>query len=88
MQWLCRLITPPGGTVLDCFCGSGSTGIAALREHFGFVGIELDPGYVEIAKARIVGDAPLINSTLEDKPRDHKTRVQDALNRFNESQSK
>jgi DNA modification methylase len=61
MQWLCRLITPPGGTVLDPFTGSGSTGIAALREGFEFIGIEREPEYVEIARARIVGDAPLFN---------------------------
>jgi len=61
MQWLCRLITPPGGTVLDPFTGSGSTGMAALREGFDFIGIEREPGYVEIARARIIGDAPLLN---------------------------
>lgn len=42
MRWLCRLITPPGGVVLDPFMGSGSTGIAAWREGFGFVGIEAE----------------------------------------------
>ena len=65
MQWLCRLITPPGGTVLDPFCGSGSTGIAAMREGFGFIGIELDPAYAEIARNRIVGDSPLLNAGKE-----------------------
>jgi hypothetical protein len=39
MRWLCRLVTPPGGTVLDPFTGSGTTGIAALREGFAFIGI-------------------------------------------------
>lgn len=53
MRWLCRLITPPGGTVLDPFMGSGSTGMAAVAEGFRFVGIEQDPEYVEIARARI-----------------------------------
>ena len=53
MQYLCRLITPPGGTVLDPYMGSGSTGKAAIREGFGFVGCELDPEYFEIAKTRI-----------------------------------
>ena len=61
MQWLCRLITPPKGTILDPFCGSGSTGIAALREGFEFIGIEREPEYVEIARDRILGDAPLFN---------------------------
>jgi DNA modification methylase len=53
MAYLCRLVTPPGGTVLDPFCGSGSTGKAAMREGFNFIGIELDAGYVAIADARI-----------------------------------
>lgn len=53
MRYLCRLVTPPGGTVLDPFMGSGSTGKAAVLEGFNFVGIDLDPAYVEIAKARI-----------------------------------
>lgn len=52
MRYLCRLVTPPGGVVLDPFCGSGSTGKAAVLEGFQFVGLELDPAYVEIAEAR------------------------------------
>lgn len=53
MTYLCRLITPPGGIVLDPFMGSGSTGIAALLEGFRFVGMELDEDYFKIAEARI-----------------------------------
>ncbi len=53
MAYLCRLITPPNGVVLDPYMGSGSTGKAAIREGFSFVGIELDPDYYEIAKARV-----------------------------------
>jgi site-specific DNA-methyltransferase (adenine-specific) len=53
MQYLCRLVTPPGGIVLDPFMGSGSTGKAALIEGFAFVGIEREPEYFDIAKARI-----------------------------------
>lgn len=53
MRWLVRLVTPPGGTVLDPFTGSGTTGIAAVLEGFDFIGIEREPEYVEIAKARI-----------------------------------
>lgn len=56
MRYLCRLVTPPGGTVLDPFMGSGSTGKAARLEGFDFIGIELDPEYVEIARARIGSD--------------------------------
>jgi site-specific DNA-methyltransferase (adenine-specific) len=53
MGWLIRLITPPGGTVLDPFMGSGSTGVAAFMEGFRFVGIESDPDYFDIASKRI-----------------------------------
>lgn len=53
MAYLCRLITPPGGTVLDPFMGSGSTGKAAVREGFDFIGCELDADYHAIATARI-----------------------------------
>ena len=62
MRWLCRLITPPGGIILDPFTGSGSTIVAALAENFRAVGIEQDARFVEIAQARIVGDAPLLNA--------------------------
>lgn len=55
MRWLCRLITPPGGLVLDPFMGSGSTGKAALNEGFRFVGIEKEEEYIKIARARISG---------------------------------
>jgi hypothetical protein len=53
MRWLCRLVTPPGGVILDPFTGSGSTGRGAIAEGFRFVGIELDPEYAAIAEARI-----------------------------------
>jgi site-specific DNA-methyltransferase (adenine-specific) len=52
MRYLCRLVTPPGGTVLDPFMGSGSTGIAAVLEGFSFIGIERELEYLEIARAR------------------------------------
>jgi len=53
MRYLCRLVTPPGGVVLDPFMGSGSTGKAATLEGFAFVGIEREAEYIEIARARI-----------------------------------
>ena len=53
MEYLIKLITPPGGTVLDPFNGSGSTGMAATGLGFNYIGIELDPKYVEIAEKRI-----------------------------------
>jgi site-specific DNA-methyltransferase (adenine-specific) len=59
MRWLVRLVTPPGGAVLDPFLGSGSTARAASIDGFDCIGIELDPEYVAIAKHRVSGDAPL-----------------------------
>lgn len=53
MQYLCRLVTPPGGLILDPFCGSGTTGKAAMLEGFRFIGIELQSEYIDIARARI-----------------------------------
>jgi site-specific DNA-methyltransferase (adenine-specific) len=53
MTYLCRLITPQGGIVLDPFVGSGSTGIAARLEGFDFIGMEMDSDYFKIAEARI-----------------------------------
>lgn len=54
MRWLCRLITPPGGMILDPFTGSGSTGRGAVLEGFQFMGFELSADYAEIARARIL----------------------------------
>ena len=53
MRWLVKLITPPGGLVLDPFMGSGSTGKAALLDGFDFIGVDLDPKHVAIAEARL-----------------------------------
>lgn len=53
MRWLCRLVTPPGGVVLDPFAGSGTTGIAALAEGFKFVGVELTDEYLPYLEGRI-----------------------------------
>ena len=53
MRYLCRLVTPPGGLIVDPFAGSGSTGKAAILEGFQFIGFELDPQYTAIANARL-----------------------------------
>lgn len=56
MQWLCRLVTPPGGVILDPFAGSGTTGVAALTEGFSFIGCELggeDGEYLPIVVGRL-----------------------------------
>jgi site-specific DNA-methyltransferase (adenine-specific) len=53
MRYLCRLVTPPNGVVLDPFTGSGSTGKAAVLEGFSFIGVEQSEEYIKIAQARI-----------------------------------
>jgi site-specific DNA-methyltransferase (adenine-specific) len=53
MRYLCRLVTPPEGVVLDPFMGSGTTGMAALLEGFRFLGIERESEYLTLAHARI-----------------------------------
>lgn len=53
MRYLCRLVTPPNGVILDPFCGSGSTGKGAIREGFRFIGIDLSEEYLDIARRRI-----------------------------------
>ena len=60
MKYLCRLVTPKGGTVLDPFMGSGSTGMAAKDEGFEFIGIEREKEYFEIAEKRIKTASPLM----------------------------
>ena len=57
MAWLVRLVTPKGGTVLDPFAGSGSTLVAAKREGFGFIGVELTEEYIPIIEARVGAEA-------------------------------
>jgi len=53
MEWWMRYIVPPGGTVLDPFMGSGTTGVACVQTGRNFIGIEIDPGYFAIAQKRI-----------------------------------
>ena len=60
MKYLCRLVTPKGGVVLDPFMRSGSTGMAAKDEGFDFIGIEKEQEYFEIAEARIKVSSPLM----------------------------
>ncbi len=63
MRWLCRLVCPPGGLIVDPFMGSGSTGIAALAEGFRFLGCDTSAEYVELARRRISG--PLFAQAAE-----------------------
>ena len=81
MAYLVRLVTPPNGTVLDPFLGSGTTGCAAVLEGFDFIGIEREPDYIAIAEARIrwwekhKGDAEVSDILAAGKDRDE---VEDA----------
>lgn len=63
MRWLCRLITPPGGRIIDPFLGSGTTGVAAVMENFSFTGIERESDYFSICRARIAeAQGPLFST--------------------------
>lgn len=62
MQWLVKLVALPGQTIIDPFCGSGTTGIACNREGILFRGIDLSDHYLDISRYRIVGDAPLFSA--------------------------
>jgi len=64
MKYLCRLVTPKGGTLLDPFMGRGSTGMAAKDEGFKFIGIEREKEYFEIAEKRINAASPLMEFML------------------------
>lgn len=88
MRYLCRLVTPPGGTVLDPFMGSGSTGKAAVLEGFGFIGIEREEKYMPIAIGRVRWAQDHVGEPEEplEKPRkpkpanDNQTDLEDYLN--------
>jgi len=67
MQYLVKMITPPNGIVLDHFCGSGTTGVACKIDGFNFVGLEQDPEYAKIAKARISNYEPEVSITKKSK---------------------
>ncbi len=77
MAWLCRLVTPAGGLVLDPFMGSGSTGIAAVRHGFRFLGVEQDAEYYEIACKRVAAAVaqeeamPTLERVIADAVRAH-----------------
>jgi site-specific DNA-methyltransferase (adenine-specific) len=53
MRWLVKLVTPPGGIVLDPFSGSGTTLAAATLEGFDSIGVELNPGYIQLIEGRV-----------------------------------
>ena len=67
MEYLIKLVTPTNGTVLDPFMGSGTTGIASKQNGFGFVGIEYEPEYVDIARARIEYSKPIAEKKNKSK---------------------
>jgi site-specific DNA-methyltransferase (adenine-specific) len=73
MRWLVRLVTPPGGLVLDPFAGSGTTGIACAHEGFEFVGIEQDAEYAEIAEKRIAATPLSLLGTAPNQSEDRGT---------------
>jgi DNA modification methylase len=82
MKWICRLLTPKGGTLLDPFMGSGSTLKAAVLENFTCIGIEMDADYFAIAEARVSHvspDAVMVKATNPIKPTTKAVPVQAGL---------
>jgi DNA modification methylase len=79
MLYLIRLVTPKGGVTLDPFMGSGSTGKAAIRGGFNFIGIEREKEYMEIAESRINYE---INNPHKDKKVEVKPEVVEKINQF------
>jgi site-specific DNA-methyltransferase (adenine-specific) len=75
MEYLVKLVTPPGGTVLDPFTGSGSTGKAALLNGFKFIGIELTADYLPIIEGRLKHAA----ETYANKATEEETKEQETL---------
>lgn len=86
MLYLIRLVTPKGGTTLDPFMGSGSTGKAAVRGGFGFIGMELEEEYFNIAEARIKWelDKPKKKTTSKTKKDEVSTNPEtiETINKF------
>ena len=84
MLYLIRLVTPKGGTTLDPFMGSGSTGKASVRGGFGFIGIEQEEEYYEIAEARInyEKNKPKVVKTTKGKKVEVQKEVEETLNQF------
>ena len=87
MQYLCRLVTPPNGIVLDPFMESGSTGKATMYEGFRFIGIDLDPEYCKIAKSRIEFALNKANTKEEKKPKGFKSSKQTSSDNTDNSSS-
>lgn len=65
MRWLVRLVTPPGGVVLDPFMGSGTTGMACQYERLAFIGIEREAEWMEVARRRVLSVAPLFAESVD-----------------------
>jgi site-specific DNA-methyltransferase (adenine-specific) len=84
MTYLIKLVTPKGGTTLDPFMGSGSTGKAAVRGGFGFIGIEREDEYFQIAEARIKYemDKSKVVKTTNGKKVEVQKEVEETLNQF------
>jgi DNA modification methylase len=64
MRYLCRMITPPKGIVFDPFTGSGTTGVAAIQEGFGFTGIERELDYYALAHQRLLDTKPIQTNSV------------------------
>lgn len=78
MRWLVRMVTPPGGVVLDPFCGSGTTLVAAIEEGFDCIGVEREAEYVAIIEARVAAAQQRPQRVAKPKPKRQPVKVQPA----------
>jgi DNA modification methylase len=78
MRWLVRMVTPPGGVVLDPFCGSGTTLVAAIEEGFDCIGIEREAEYVAIIDARVAAAQQRPQRVAKPRPKRQPVNVQPA----------
>jgi site-specific DNA-methyltransferase (adenine-specific) len=78
MRWLVRMVTPPGGVVLDPFCGSGTTLVAAIEEGFDCIGVEREAQYVAIIEARVAAAQQRPQLVAKPKPKRQPVKVQPA----------
>jgi site-specific DNA-methyltransferase (adenine-specific) len=84
MRYLCRLITPPNGLILDPFCGSGSTGKAAVLEGFRAILIDISPDYCELAKHRIQEPPSLFNERVAEVVQPNEPEIDEQVSLFAE----
>jgi DNA modification methylase len=79
MKYMCRLLCPPNGIVLDCFAGSGSTGVACIHENFHYILIEREAEYIDIINARIAHALQTVDSQRSQRTQDKQSNQSQSI---------